>query len=154
MHTLFEKPGNKNTEQTLKVLKEGLEKYFVRQAVIASLSVLVPVHQEVQIYTLSTERTGDDPDPNDISFQYRGLATHIISGPLAPQAYSCFVTAGFSLADADEYYDAPGKAVVHHGHDATWGIHDGACVGLDTNPQDGLESHLRQWFLESLRKGA
>lgn len=36
MHTLFEKPGYKNTEQTLKVLKEGLEKYFVRQAVVAS----------------------------------------------------------------------------------------------------------------------
>ena len=36
MHTLYEKPGRKNTAMTLKVLKEGVEKYFVKQAVVAS----------------------------------------------------------------------------------------------------------------------
>lgn len=36
MHTLYETPGRKNTENTLKVLKDGVGKYFVKQAVVAS----------------------------------------------------------------------------------------------------------------------
>ncbi|MBT8362987.1 MAG: hypothetical protein KJO32_18715 [Deltaproteobacteria bacterium] len=122
------------------------------QAVRAALSVLVPIHQEVKIYTLSSDHSEGKLEPEDILLQYRGPATHIISGPLATQSHNCYVSAGFSLVDANEYYESANKAVVHCSGGMYWGVYGGTVSGLGTDMDSSPEEHLRQWFFGLLQE--